>query len=50
MRATELLVQITDLIQKHGDLPIMNEYGNEMDPPEFNDDDGPCFLISFDES
>jgi hypothetical protein len=50
MLATELVTKLTDLIHEHGNLPVMNEYGHEIDEPEFNDDDGACILISFDEA
>jgi hypothetical protein len=50
MLAANLIDTLTRLVQEHGNLPVMNEYGHEVDDPEFNDDDGKCFLVTFDES
>jgi hypothetical protein len=48
MNASELINQLRDLTVKHGDLPIQDEWGKDLDSVEYNDDDGQCFLISMD--
>lgn len=49
MNARELIDKLTDLVTTYGDLPVMNEYGHLIDAPEFNDDDGRCILVSFED-
>lgn len=49
MYATQLITALTELVKTYGDLPVMDEYGHVVDVPEFNDDDGRCILVSFDE-
>lgn len=49
MYASELIEKLTTLIKTHGDYLVMNEYGQVIDAPEFNDDTIPCFGVGFDE-
>jgi len=46
---SEFISNLVAIQGEHGDLPVENEYGHECDPPEFNDDDGACVLLSFEE-
>ncbi len=48
--ASDLIKALTAIVEVHGDLTVENEYGNRMDPPEYNGDQAPCVLVSFDES
>jgi hypothetical protein len=50
MLASGFIRAVQALISIHGDLPIQNEYGQDIDSPEFNTDEGPCILVSFYES
>lgn len=50
MMLSEMIRNLKQIQSEQGDLPCMDEYGNECDPPEFNDDDGACVLFSFSES
>lgn len=49
MLATDLISKLQRLIEQHGDQVVMDEYGNVIDEPEWNNDDGACFLVSFSE-
>lgn len=46
MHATDLIKQLEDLVKKHGDHEVVDEYGNEMDPVEFDDE---YFVVGFSE-
>lgn len=45
MKASMLIENLTKLIDKHGDLPIMDEYNNNVDGLEYNDEAVRCFLL-----
>jgi hypothetical protein len=48
MKASEFIEGLQALIQQHGDLDLQDDGGNEIDIPEFyNEDDveSPIFLI-----
>jgi hypothetical protein len=49
MIASQFIAELTKLIAEFGDQTIINEYGQEIDTPEYNDDNGECFLVSFSE-
>lgn len=49
MLATRFIELLQRVIEEHGDHEIQDEYGKYLDSPEFNDDDGPCILISLDD-
>jgi len=44
MRASELIEDLKILIEERGDLEVVNDE-NEYVTIEFNDDDGPVFVI-----
>lgn len=48
MQATELIKKLGGLVVEHGDLSVENEYSHELADVEFNDDDGACFLVTYD--
>jgi hypothetical protein len=50
MMASEFVTRLQGLVEQHGDQIVQDEYGRTVDAPEFNDDDGTCFLVSFDEN
>jgi hypothetical protein len=52
MIASALIERLLELIDKHGDLPVENEYGHPIKPPEYNnyDSNDPFIIISFEGS
>lgn len=48
MYASDVVAQLQKLINQHGDLEVVDEYDNEMDPVEYSTDgDSPAFVVAF---
>lgn len=47
MYASEVIRDLQKLIDERGDLELENERGELTQGVEYNDDEGPCFLITF---
>jgi hypothetical protein len=45
----ELVDQLAAVLLTQGDLPVLAEEGQELVSVEYNDDDEPCILLSFEE-
>ena len=45
MRASELIDELQSLVQRHGDLEVVDTQ-DESIQVEFNDDEAPAFVIS----
>lgn len=46
MKASQLIEELQALINKHGDLECQDSYGERIDSPEFNTDDGEVFVVA----
>jgi len=45
MRASELIQQLQDLIDRHGDHEVEDSYGEPVGLPEYNDEDSPVIVL-----
>lgn len=48
MTATEYIAKLQELIRIHGDLPVIDSFGEPMKSPEWNDDyqEHPLFILA----
>jgi hypothetical protein len=50
MLASQIVKELTDLIEKHGDLRVADEQDLSPYGFEYNDDDGECFVFGLNNS